>query len=608
MKRLLVLTLIVGAPAMPAAAQEPDGAAVFKTACASCHAQPAPDSRAPSRETLAELAPEMILTALISGNMFRQGSALTDADRRAVAAFIAGRPVGTAAPPSTVGRCTSNPPPLSNADLANSWNGWGAGSANTRFQPAASGGLTAPLVSRLKLKWAFGFPGVSSARSQPSVLGTRLFVASESGDVFALDARTGCTYWSYHARAGFRTATSVGPYRRVDGTSGYAVYVADGSATAYAIDAETGREIWARRVDDHPYAKATGSLTVHDGRVYVPAAGVGEEGQGGSAKYECCTFRGSVTALDASTGSVIWKSWAIAEEPKPRGRNKEGVQLWGPAGAGIWAAPTVDARRRAIYVATGNGYAEPKQPTTDAVLALDMDTGKIRWIYQPTPDDIFAGGCRAQNPDNANCPATLGPDHDFSMSPLLARRANGSDVVIVQQKSGMAYALDPDKQGAIVWQYRTSPGGGMGGQWGAAADDRQAYFSVNGTSGKTPGGMRAVNIDTGAVVWSKEAEERLCGTERGCSAAQGAAVTAIPGVVFSVSMDGGIRAHASDDGTTVWQFNTNREFETVNGVKAKGGAIDGPGVVVSGGMVFVNSGYVSLIGRPGNVLLAFGVD
>jgi polyvinyl alcohol dehydrogenase (cytochrome) len=314
-----------------------------------------------------------------------------------------------------------------------------------------------------------------------------------------------------------------------------------------------------------------------------------------------------VTALDASTGSVIWKSWMM-EEPKPRGRNKDGVPLWGPAGAGIWAAPTVDARRRAIYVATGNGYAEPKQPTTDAVLALDMDTGKIRWIYQPTPDDVWTGGCRAQNPDNPNCPATLGPDHDFSMSPVLAKRANGSDIILVQQKSGMAYALDPDKQGAVVWQYRTSPGGGMGGQWGAAADDRQAYFSVNGTSGKTPGGMRAVNIDSGAVIWSKDAEERLCGTERGCSAAQGAAVTAIPGIVFSVSMDGGIRAHAADDGTLVWQFNSNREFDTVNGVKARGGAIDGPGVVVAGGMLYVSSGYVSLIGRPGNVLLAFGVD
>ena len=463
------------------------------------------------------------------------------------------------------------------------------------------------MIPRLKLKWAFGFPGVSSARSQPSILGQRLFVGSESGDIFALDAKTGCTYWTFHAKAGIRTATSVGPYTRADGANGFAVYVADGGANAYAVDTETGREIWSRKVDDHVYAKSTGSLTVHGGRVYVPVAGVGEEGQGGSSKYECCTFRGSVSALDANTGAVVWKSYTIPDAPTPRSRNKEGVQLWGPAGAGVWAAPTVDERRRAIYVATGNAYAEPNPTTSDAVIALDMDTGKIRWSYQPTTNDVWTGGCKP-GAENPNCPAALGPDHDFSMSPVLARRTNGSDILIVQQKSGMAYALDPDKQGALVWSYRTSPGGGLGGQWGAAADGRQAYFSVNGTSGKTPGGMRAVNIDSGEVAWSKEAEERLCGTERGCSPAQGAAVTAIPGIVFSVSMDGGVRAHAADDGTTVWQFNTNQEFQTVNGVKAKGGAIDGPGVVVSGGMLYVNSGYVSLIGRPGNVLLAFGVD
>jgi polyvinyl alcohol dehydrogenase (cytochrome) len=191
---------------------------------------------------------------------------------------------------------------------------------------------------------------------------------------------------------------------------------------------------------------------------------------------------------------------------------------------------------------------------------------------------------------------------------MLARRSNGQDIIIVQQKSGMAYGLDPDKQGALIWQYRTSAGGGLGGQWGAAVDDRQAYFSVNGTAGPSPGGMRAVKIDTGEEVWSKAADPKLCGTARGCSSAQGAAITAIPGVVFSGSMDGGIRAYASDDGTVVWQFDTNRAFETVNGVRANGGAMDGPGAVVADGMLYINSGYVSLIGRPGNVLLAFGAD
>jgi polyvinyl alcohol dehydrogenase (cytochrome) len=608
MRVRILIALLVALVCTPAGAQTAaDGEGVFAKACASCHVQPAADSRAPALDVLRTLAPEAILNALTTGNMFRQGAELTDAERRAVSGFSAGRPLGTAPSLPDVGRCTTAPPPLSQDAIASGWNGWGGSVVSTRHQPAEKGGLTAAMVPQLKLKWAFGLPGVNSARSQPAVVGGRLFVASESGAVFALDAKTGCRHWTFQARHGIRAAISVGPYRSA-AQSGMAVYFADLDAVAYAVDADTGREIWSRDVDDHIYASSTGSPTLHDGRLYVTAAAVGEEGQGGRAQYECCTFRGSVTALDANTGDVIWKTYTIADEPRPRAKNKEGVQTWGPAGGGIWSAPTIDAARRAIYVTTGNGYAEPAQPTTDAVLALDMATGRIRWVFQPTPNDIWAGGCRPENPDNPNCPAKQGPDHDFSMSPVLATRSSGQDIILVQQKSGMAYALDPDKSGALVWEYRTSGGSTLGGQWGAAADERLAYFGVAGTLSKAPGGMRAVRIDTGEEVWSKAASERLCGTARGCNAAQGAALTSIPGIVFSVSMDGGIRAYASDDGSVVWTFDTNREFETVNGVKANGGAMDGPGVVVEDGMVYATSGYVSLIGRPGNVLLAFGVE
>jgi polyvinyl alcohol dehydrogenase (cytochrome) len=258
-------------------------------------------------------------------------------------------------------------------------------------------------------------------------------------------------------------------------------------------------------------------------------------------------------------------------------------------------------------VATGNGYADPPQKTTDAVLALDLATGAIKWTAQPVAGDVWAGGCRP-GVANPNCPAQLGPDHDFSASPALVRAPGGRDLLVIVQKSGMAWAFDPDRQGALVWQYRTSPGGTLGGQWGGAVDGTQAYFGVNGTSGPSPGGMRAVKLATGEEVWSRPASDRLCGSERGCSPAQGGAVTAIAGMVFSGSMDGGLRAYASDDGSVVWQFDTNRSFQTVNGVPANGGAMDGPGAAVANGMLFVNSGYVSLIGRPGNVLLAFGVE
>jgi len=598
---LFLIALLVPATAL---GQTPDGAAVYEKACASCHANPTAGSRAPTRDILAQNAPEAILTSLMSGKMFQQGGALTDAERRAVAQFIAGRALGTATPLPTVGRCTAAPAALTAAQINSGWNGWGGGLANTRYAPADRGGLTAAMVPRLKLKWAFGFAGVSSARAQPAVAGGRVFVGSDNGAVFSLDAKTGCTYWTFQAEHAIRTAIVIGPYK--SGTaSGNAAYFADGGAIAYAVDVVTGKKIWSQRLDEHPYATSTGSPTVYNGRVYVTTSGLGEEGLGGGNNHECCTFRGSISALDANTGKPIWKTFTIAEEPKPRAKSQAGVQAWGPAGGGIWSAPTIDPGRRAIYVATGNGYADPPQPTTDAVLALDIDTGKTRWAFQPLKNDVWAGGCGRGAADNPNCPANQGPDHDFSMSPVLVKRSNGQDLLIVQQKSGMAYGIDPAKDGAMVWQYKTSAGSALGGQWGTAVDDKQAYFGV---VNQMPGGMRAVKIDTGEEVWSKPAAERLCGTARGCSVSTGAAITTIPGIAFSVSMDGGIRAYAADDGTVVWTFDTNKDFTTVNGVKASGGAIDGPGVVVEDGMVFATSGYVSLVGRPGNVLLAFGID
>jgi polyvinyl alcohol dehydrogenase (cytochrome) len=172
----------------------------------------------------------------------------------------------------------------------------------------------------------------------------------------------------------------------------------------------------------------------------------------------------------------------------------------------------------------------------------------------------------------------------------------------------MAYALDPDKDGALVWQYRIGQGSGLGGQWGAAADGQQAYFGVSDFLSQNPGGMHAVTIETGARVWYTPPPPKLCGTVQQCSAAQGAAVTVIPGALLSSSADGGLRAYSTKDGSIIWQFDTNRSFETVNGVKASGGTMDGSGPVVASGMVYVNSGYGGFVGRPGNVLLAFGVE
>ena len=584
-----------GAPPVPA------GQAIYDRACATCHSEA--DSGAPTRNALRAMTPEAILNALVNGKMAQQGSALSDADRRAVSEFLAGRAIGSN--PSTVvaSKCTASPA-MTDPAKGPSWNGWGNGTSNARY--AKDGGVTAADLPKLKLKWAFGYANVNAARAQPAYAGGRLFVASENAEVHALDPKTGCTHWTFVANSGVRTALVVGPYKTA-GRSGYAVYFGDMKANAYAVDASTGREIWVRKVDEHPSAAITGAPALSAGRVYVPVQGLSEEGQGGRGGYQCCTFRGSVSALDANTGAVIWKTYTV-EESKPRAKNKDGVQMWGPSGGGIWSSPTVDTQRGFVYVATGNGYSEPSQRTTDAVLALDMKTGAIKWVNQATPNDNWTMGCRAQNPDNPACPGTLGPDHDFSASPALTR-AGGRDLLVVPQKSGMAFALDPDNEGRTVWQQRIGRGSGLGGQWGAAADDQNAYIGVSDLQTPTPGGLRALKLETGEVAWSMEPQTRLCNASQpSCRAAQGGAVTVIPGAVLSGSLDGGMRAYSTKDGSIIWTFDTNRSFDTVNGVMATGGGIEGPGAIVAGGMVFFNSGYGGVLNRPGNVLLAFGTD
>jgi polyvinyl alcohol dehydrogenase (cytochrome) len=586
-------------------AKAQDGAAVFRENCAACHgaagaAQPA---NAPATDALRQFTPEAILNALVNGKMRIQGTPLMDAERRAVAEYLGGRPLRSSSIGSSVLSCTSAPPFRNDASPSD-WNGWGNGLENTRS--ARNGGITAQDLPKLKLKWAFGYADVTSARAQPSLVGNRLLVASDSGAVHALDPKTGCAYWSFRAEATVRTALLVAPYTSSTG-SGWAVLFGDLKANAYALDASTGRQIWTRKVDEHSYAAITGALTYYNGRVFVPVQGLNEEVQGGRPQYECCTFRGSVSALDVSTGAVVWKTYTVGEK-QARGANAQGKPQWGPAGGGVWATPTVDVRRGALYFGTGNGYADPPQPTTDAIIALDLQSGKVRWVQQLIPNDIWTLGCRATNPDNPNCPATLGPDHDFSASPSLVS-VGGRDMLVLPQKTGMAYALDPDRNGALLWQYRIGQGSGRGGQWGGAVDDRRAYFGVADFGSKTPGGVVAVDLTTGEKVWNKPAEPPLCGApSRNCTTAQGAAVTLIPGALLSGSMDGGVRAYAVGDGALLWQFDTNREFTTVNGVKASGGSMDGPGPIVAGGLLFVNSGYGGITGRPGNVLLVFGVD
>jgi polyvinyl alcohol dehydrogenase (cytochrome) len=597
MARFLVVACLVGV----GWTQTPDGAALFKQRCSTCH-DGAENSRAPSPEALRGRTPESIVQALEIGPMRVVGSRLSGPERRGLAEFISAKKIGVDVRGATAGRCEAQPPfpdPVSGPI----WNGWGATPANTRFQSSKQAGLTAGQVPHLTLKWAFGFPDASSAWAQPAVAGGRLFVGSQNGTVYSLDAKTGCIYWTFSVQGGARTGMVVGP-REVG--RGFAVYFGDTSANAYAVDAATGEKLWVRKVEEHPLARITGTPTLYEGRLYVGVSSY-EESQSSDKDYQCCTFRGSLSALDAKTGAVLWKSYTIGTEPKPITKSASGKTLWGPAGAGIWSAPTIDAKRGLVYAATGNSYSGPEDPNSDAVLAFEIETGKVRWSRQTTPKDIFVIRCEPGS-KNPNCPAESGPDFDFGNAPILATLAKGRDVIVIGQKSGVGFALDPEKRGDVLWQYRAGEGSSLGGmEWGSATDGENAYFPVSDMYRPNPGGLHAVSLATGQRVWYAPPQPPKCAKGPGCNAAQSAAITVIPGVVFSPSNDGVLRAYSTKDGSIIWDFDTNREFQTVNRVPARGASMIGPGPVIAGGMLYVNSGYVGFGGRAGNVLLAFGV-
>jgi polyvinyl alcohol dehydrogenase (cytochrome) len=577
----------------------PDAAAIYRNACAQCHDQP--QARTPSRDALKDRTAEAVLQSLTSGSMAVSAIALSVAERRAVAEYVTGKSLGSNRP--MAGMCATREAMPADIGLLPQWNGWGLDLANSRFQPKPD--LTAADVANLKLKWAFGFPGGSQAYGQPAIIGGRVFVGSDTGRFFVLDAASGCIQWSFEADGGIRSAPTVAPLK--PGTTGrHAVYFGDVKGSVYAVDAGSGELIWKKRVDDHRLARVSGSPKLHGGRLYVPVSSV-EEGPAAQATYECCTFRGSIVALDAATGAELWKTYTIPETPQPAGRNAAGTQLYKPAGAGVWSSPTIDAVKGVLFIGTGNSYTEPAVLTSDSVMALDLATGKILWFNQVTPGDAFVIGCRPDQP-NANCPSTVGPDYDFGNAPILRTLPGGKRLLVIGQKSGQVYGLDPDDKGKVIWEFKAGKGSALGGiEWGSAADEENAYIPVSDVLAPPAeaGGLFALKLATGEEVWHTPAPKLECSGGRGCTGAQSAPVSVIPGVVFSGSIDGHLRAYSTRDGSILWDFNTAREFETVNEVPARGGSIDAAGPVIADGLVLTNSGYALWRGLAGNVLLAF---
>ena len=585
-----------------------DGAALYKVRCASCH--DSPEGRIPSISTIKQMTGEAIYAALTNGVMKSQTAGLSTQEVISLLIYIA--PAGDASgKPAFEKSCNGN---ASFQPGASAWGGWSPRVTNSRYQDAKAAGLAEADVPKLKLKWAFNLGAVTMARGQPAVAGNSVFVGTLAGDVYAIDASSGCVHWAFKATAGMRSGVTVGDVNGVP-----AIFFGDRSAVMYAVNADSGELLWKTRPVEHLLATVTATPQFYKGVIYQGFSSI-EEALAADPNAACCSFRGSVVALDAATGRTIWQSFTITEPAKPTGRGKQ----QGPSGAGIWSTPTIDEQRGALYVATGDNYSNPVTDTSDAVLAFELKTGKLLWARQFTQGDAYNSACNSRA--RANCPANEGPDFDFGQPPILAQLGGGKRALVIAQKSGMVHALDPDAEGRILWQTRAGAGGLLGGsQWGSAADDQRIYVAISDVGlhsvadsaspgghrialdPKTGGGLYAIDLGSGRIAW--RATPAMCPpTQAICSPAQSAAVTAIPGVVFSGALDGHMRAWSSRGGSVIWDFDTAREFPTVNGKPARGGSIDATGAAVAGGVVFVNSGYDQFGGMPGNVLLAFSVD
>lgn len=597
-----------------AAAKPNPGEAAYIEYCAECHNGGV--YKAPHKMFLGMMAPDAILASLEGGIMDVQAAELDATQKAAVAEYLAGRTLDSVV--------VSNAPPVCDStdiDMAQppAQLGWGIDANNSRFQPAATGGLTGDEAPGLKLKWAFAYPNAIKARSQPTVAGHSVFVGSHDGTVYALDRDTGCVRWQYRASAEVRTPIVITNWSIDDADAKPRAYFGDILARAYALDARTGELLWVTKIDDHPNATITGAPVLAGDRLIVPVSSL-EVSVAADPAYACCTFRGSVVALDQVSGRTLWKSYTIESEPADAGVTSAGTQILAPSGAPIWNSPLVDRKRGRVYAGTGENYSSPAGGTSDAIIAFDLATGDIAWVNQATIGDAWNVGCLSDYaPDPANCPEENGPDFDFAASVMQVTLPDGSDLLIAGQKSGDVMGIDPDT-GETRWRTKVGRGGVQGGvHFGMATDGERIYVPINDMAypedttrydfktGPRPG-LFALDPATGEELWAQPADNVCPEGNTFCDPGISAAITAVPGAVIAGHMDGRVRIYAADDGELLWEFDSLRDFETVSGETASGGSVSGGGPAVADGMVFINSGYGIYMHMPGNVLLAFGTD
>lgn len=580
------------------AAVKEEGQKLFASTCASCHNTNTDNTEvktnAPSTGILAAMTSRTVYSALATGKMKLQAANLTDDQKKAISQFITNQALGETVMPKEAFTT------FNLQKKTNILSGWGGNLEGTGFQKNTS--ITKENVGSLKVKWVFGFPEGTQVRSKPAIIGDWLIVGTQFGEVYAIHKNTGKIGWMYKATAAIRGGIAI-----AQSSTGLRIFFADYATNVYALSA-AGKEIWKVRAGIHPQSGNTGTVAVYKNTVFVPLTSF-EVASAGNPNYACCTSSGELVALNTTNGQLQWRHRVIAEEPKEVGKKTNGQPFYGPSGAIVWCSPTIDTKRNLIYIGTGENYTAPATNTSDAIQAIDISTGKLKWNFQATSHDTWNSAC----PGNPNCPEKIGPDFDFGMAPLLVKKEDGQDILVVGQKSGVVHALEP-ATGKVIWQKRVGKGGMLGGiHWGMATDGKKVYVAnadniytidKKDSTLKPSPGIYALNLTNGAVAWktpTPPAKGRY--TE-----ANSATPLVTSDLVFAGALDGFIRAYDAENGAIMWQFDTLKSFETSNGIPGKGGSLDGASPTIVGDMLFVNSGYGLWGEIAGNVLIAFELE
>ena len=584
------------------------GESLFREKCLACHSM---GVFIPTIAGLTNLSRHKIYETMRNGMMRDPAAGLNNDQLGAIADYLislkSNQPL-TSTQPSHERICKQPLPRVKST--SHEWSGWAPENTNTRYLSDTR--LSPEQVRSLQLKWAFVFPDTAttlSSENQPTVSNGRLYISSRAGIVYALDAYSGCIHWSFEADSGIRSAIVVADKR---------VLFGDYQANVYALDASRGELIWKSTIDQQATARVSGNITVNANKVFIPVSSM-QETYGAHKKIPCCRFRGSVVALDLANGEQIWKTYMIDTAAIEIGTTVLGIKRYGPSGVPVWSVPTVDARRNLLYISTGNQYTEPVVEESDAIVALDLDTGEKRWLRNFAPEhmdnqDVYHFGCEAWVDETRSTCSPINPkgqgDREFGAPAVLTTLVDGSEILLAGSKDGMMYALDPDRNGELIWKKRLGRGGELGGiQYGFAASDTHAFIPISDVNAdfKADGALISLELRSGKIIWRIPAPVDTCGDKPApCNNALTAAVTLTPQIVFAGSIDGYLRAYQVQDGQLIWEYDTTQLVKGVNGIEGHGGSIGTAGPTITDNMLYQTSGYGGILaGMPGNILLAF---